>query len=164
MQLTGRLLFPALVNGVPADSPMQQRPIPPPLPGVLREIGRRPHALCADGVLSAQPQIVDDGPISLDVVIFYIVEQPTPASDQHQQPATRMVVLGVNLQMLGEILDAVREQSDLNFRASRVAVVQFVLFDQSFFVLRRQSHCLLSSFYSTNLGTGYATNQLKTQQ
>jgi len=87
--------------------------------------------------LSADAQIVDDGTVALNVVAAHIIEQSAAAPDQHQQTATRMVILLVNLQVLGEVLDAMGEQADLNFRTSRVGVMQFVLLDQLFFVLRR---------------------------
>jgi hypothetical protein len=41
-----------------------------------------------------------------------------------------MVVLAVDAQMLGEVIDAVREHSDLHFGGTGIRRVRFVLIDQ----------------------------------
>jgi hypothetical protein len=37
-----------------------------------------------------------------------VVEQPPPATDQHQQASPAVMVLLVDLQVLGEVVDALR--------------------------------------------------------
>jgi hypothetical protein len=115
---------------------MQQRPMPSPGVAGAGDRSQAAGALSQTG-LSAQAQVIDDGAVSLNVVAPYIIEETAAAADQHQQPATRMVILLVGLQVLGEILNAMGKQAYLDFGASGVAVMEFILVDQSFFVLHR---------------------------
>jgi hypothetical protein len=52
-------------------------------------------------VLTPQPEARDELSIALDVLALEVVEEPPTAADEHQQPATRVVVLLVGLQVLG---------------------------------------------------------------
>jgi hypothetical protein len=102
------------------------------------DLARRPLGESAGrNSLSAESQRFDDGPVALNVVVFNVVEQTSPTADQHEQSAAGVVVLGVDLQMLGEILDAMGQQTDLYLRATGVAVMQLILFNQYFFILGR---------------------------
>ena len=53
--------------------------------------------------------------MSDDVVPPEIVEHPTAASDEHQQTALAVEVLLVDLHVLRQVLDALREECDLHF-------------------------------------------------
>lgn len=68
-----------------------------------------------------------------------------------------MVVLRMRLEVLGELIDSVGKECHLHFRRTRVARMQFVVFDDlrfCFFALR-QSVVLLQTFkwYHTLLGS-----------
>ena len=45
-----------------------------------------------------------------------VVEQPTPPTDEHEQPTARVMVLLVDLQVLREVVDALGEERDLDLR------------------------------------------------
>jgi hypothetical protein len=66
--------------------------------------------------LSAQSKIFDNRSIPVYIFVFHIIEQTAAAADQHQQPSPRMMVLLVDLEMLGEIGNAMGQQGGLNFR------------------------------------------------
>jgi hypothetical protein len=117
--------------------------------GVLR-VNRR---------LSAEAEIIDDGAVPLNIVVPHIIEQAAAAADQHQQPATRMVILLVDLQVLGEVLNAMGKQADLDLGAAGVAVMKFKLVDQTLFFLHRKNHGVFPPFCADS-----AISQLKTQQ
>jgi hypothetical protein len=51
-----------------------------------------------------------------------------------------MMVLFVNAQMVGQVLDMFRQDSDLHFGRTRVRFVDFVLLNQLVFALLRQCH------------------------
>jgi hypothetical protein len=51
-----------------------------------------------------------------------------------------MVVLGVDLEMLGEVIDALCEERDLDFRRSRVAVVSLVRADDAGLTILGKRH------------------------
>jgi hypothetical protein len=55
--------------------------------------------------LSAQAQILQNGPIALHIVVFDIIQQPAPPTDQHQKSPTGVVVLFMEFQMFGQILN-----------------------------------------------------------
>ena len=61
-----------------------------------------------------EPELGDNRPVALDVGPLQIVEQPAPLSDQLEQPAPRIVVVGVRFQMVGEVVDPFTEEGDLD--------------------------------------------------
>lgn len=58
--------------------------------------------------------------ITLDVLPLQIVEQAPTLTDQHEEPALTMEVVLVLLHVLGEVLDSLGEQRNLDFGRSRV--------------------------------------------
>jgi hypothetical protein len=56
--------------------------------------------------LSSQTQPSHNFVIPLDVDFLQIIKQTTSLLDHHQQPAPRMIVLLVYLEMLGEFVDS----------------------------------------------------------
>src|SRR5205823_949344 len=63
--------------------------------------------------LAAQPQLLDQRPVSLQVVPLHVGQKPPAAADQLEQPAAGMMVVLVHLHVLGELADPLREQGDL---------------------------------------------------
>ena len=61
-----------------------------------------------------EPELGDDGPVAFDVGALQVVQQPAPLADQLQQPAARIVVMGVRLEMVGEVIDPFAEDCDLD--------------------------------------------------
>src|ERR1700760_3846519 len=74
------------------------------------------------------------------VRLAQVVEQRTARRHQLQQAATRMVVLHVRLEMLGEIIDAFRQDRDLNFRRAGIARLGSTRLDDFRFALRGNRH------------------------
>src|SRR5687768_16529185 len=91
----------------------------------------RPLVQC---VLSAKPELADDLPVPLDVVVLDIVEQATSTTDELHQAPTGVMVALVHLEMLGEVVDAFREDGDLHLGRTGVRVVEPVLGDRGGFV------------------------------
>src|SRR5690606_36142359 len=52
--------------------------------------------------------------ISLDIFTFQVVEHPSSLTDQLEQAASTVVILVVDLEMLGEVVDALGHQRDLD--------------------------------------------------
>src|SRR6266496_1278630 len=71
---------------------------PPP----IREGGPRPPP----DPSAPEPQARDERSVALDVLPPEIVQETTPLADHLKQPATRVMVLRVGLQMLGQGIDA----------------------------------------------------------
>src|SRR5205814_531032 len=55
---------------------------------------------------AAQAEASNQGPVALDVVVADVVEQPATTADQHEQTPTAVMVLLVDLQVVGELVDA----------------------------------------------------------
>ena len=78
----------------------------------------------------AQFQFLRDRLIATQVNRLQIFEQAAALADHDQQPATRAVVFFVGLQMLGQMVDAMREQRDLHVRRTRVFGVRLECFNR----------------------------------
>src|SRR4051812_35847861 len=83
---------------------------------------------------AAQAEAGDQRPITLYVVVADVVEQPATTANEHQESPSTVVVLLVDLQVVGELVDPLREQRHLHFRRPGVGVVDFVLADRRGFV------------------------------
>src|SRR5258706_8993822 len=84
-------------------------------------------------LLATQTVLLNDLAIALDVDVSSVVEHSTSTADQHQEATTTVVVLLVALQVLGQLVDPCREQCDLHFRGTSVAVVHLVRVDRVLF-------------------------------
>ncbi len=64
-----------------------------------------PHCIFLS--LSAETELLDDIPVSLDVDFFQIIKRTTSLTDQFQQRKTGYVVFLVVFQVLGKVSDTV---------------------------------------------------------
>src|SRR5688572_5431278 len=78
---------------------------------------------------AAQTETLDELAVARDVDIGEVAEQTTTLTDEEEQATTRVVVVLVLLQVLGEVLDSLREERDLDLGGSSVTGVRRVLFD-----------------------------------
>src|SRR5688572_7461803 len=102
-------------------------------PGVFRVGGGRPAAAGApagnarDGIrdwpldprrdcLAAESKPSDDGPVARIVLLHQVGEKPSTLSDELEEAASRMVVLGKAPEMIGQRPDPLGEERDLDFR------------------------------------------------
>ena len=70
----------------------------------------------AHATVESAIEAIDQISVALGVLSLQVVEQTTPAADEHEETAARMVIFGVRLEMLGEVADALTENRDLYFR------------------------------------------------
>jgi hypothetical protein len=63
-----------------------------------------------------ETKLADQGPIAFDIRPLQVIQQAATLADQLQQPAPRIVIMGVRLQMVGEVVDPLTEDRDLDFR------------------------------------------------
>jgi hypothetical protein len=80
-------------------------------------------------ILMAELQLLCNRLIAAQVHALQVFEQTTALADHHQKPAARTVILFVGLQMLSQMVDAMREQRDLHVRRTRVLGVRLKLFN-----------------------------------
>jgi hypothetical protein len=90
------------------------------------------------GGLPAQAELLDDSPIPLTVRVLEVQEEAAALADDPKQPHAGMVVLGVGLEMLGELVDALGKKSDLDFRGTGVLLVDPVIGDQPLLDFNRE--------------------------
>jgi hypothetical protein len=67
-----------------------------------------------DGLLAAKSEATDDLPVALDIVVADVVEKATTAPDELQEPTACVVVSFVDLEMLGQVNDALAQDGDLH--------------------------------------------------
>src|SRR5262245_36055801 len=85
--------------------------------------------------LFSQTKTIDQVVITVDVTTLQIIKKAAALADQLQQSAARMIVLLVSLEMVGQFIDALRQQRDLDFRRSGVGAMRLVLRNQFEFSL-----------------------------
>jgi hypothetical protein len=74
--------------------------------------------------LATKTELADDGSVSLDVVVLQVIQKATALADEHEEPAATVVVLLVDLEMLGQVLDTTGEQCDLHLRRTSVGLME----------------------------------------
>jgi hypothetical protein len=90
--------------------------------------------------LSPDTELFDQPFVTGKVAGMQIVQQPTALAYQLEQAATRMMIFRVRAQMLGELLDARRQQRDLYLRRSAVVGSASVGLDYFPFAGDRKGH------------------------
>src|SRR5260221_1677018 len=73
------------------------------------------HWIYGRASLLAQAEAVDQRAVGLDVLALEVVEQAAALAHHGEQPAARMEILDVRLEMLGEHVDPLGEERDLHF-------------------------------------------------
>jgi len=63
-----------------------------------------------------QPELGDDRPVALDVRALKVIEQPATLANQLKQAPPRIVIVGVRLEVVGEVIDPFAEDRDLDLR------------------------------------------------
>jgi hypothetical protein len=89
----------------------------------------------ADKWLLADAEFGNDGLVALGIVFLEVVEQATALADQHEKSAARAVVFLVRFEVLRQLANPFAEQSDLDFRAARIAGMRAVLVNEGFLLL-----------------------------
>ena len=97
-------------------------------------------------LLLSEVELRDDRTVALDVLVAKIRQQAAAMANHLQKPAAGMMILLVLLQMLGEIRDARGQHGNLDFRRTRVALVDGILLDKSGFFFFGKHVCILLLF------------------
>ena len=70
--------------------------------------------------LATQSQFCNQGPVTLHVLFLEVPKQSPTLSDHHEKTSPTVMILFVDLQMLGEVIDTLSQQRDLNLRRTGV--------------------------------------------
>lgn len=95
--------------------------------------------------LLANTELRDDDAIPLDIHLFQVVEQIAAMTDHFEQAAAGVVILGVNLQMRGELVDAIGQDRDLNLGRAGIGFMKAVFLDD-FSLFFFTEHCFHLNF------------------
>src|SRR5919108_5787744 len=89
---------------------------------------------------AADVQPLDQRLVAPLVLAPEIIQELATLGDELEQPASRVVVLDVALEMLGEIGDALRQDRHLYLRRARIAGFRSMSLDQFGFAFSRNRH------------------------
>src|SRR5690349_13944976 len=81
-------------------------------------------------VLAAQAELLDESAIALEIRLLQVPEEPATPADELEQPAARVVVLRMGAEVLGQVVDALRQHRHLHLGRAGVLPVPAVLRDQ----------------------------------
>src|ERR1700761_2084561 len=73
--------------------------------------------------LLAEAELFDQSAVALEVASLEVVQEATAFADQHQQATPRVVIFALLAQVLGEVVDALGEQRDLDLGGPGVLLV-----------------------------------------
>src|SRR5262245_52504108 len=110
--------------------------------------------------LLADAQLLDESLVPLAVLALQELEQARAAADHHQQPAARREVLLVDLQVLREVIDLLRDERDLDLGAAGVLVVRAIGADERLPLVLRDRHDRVSFTPRLPAGPRLGTSRL----
>ena len=84
-------------------------------------------------LLATKSEFADDRVILVDIAMTQIIEKLPTTRDQLEQALARIIILLVYLEMLRQLVDALRKQCDLHLRRTRVRSMRFVVGDYLLF-------------------------------
>jgi hypothetical protein len=79
--------------------------------------------------LSTQPERLNDPLVAIDLLASQVVQQATPLAHHLEQAAARVMILVMYFEVLGEVRDALAEQSDLDLGRAGILLMGPVLLD-----------------------------------
>ncbi len=104
-----------------------------------RANGRSPSALTF--ILLTDAESRDNGAVSLDVNLDKVVEERSALTDHLEEAASGVMILLVDLEVLGQVVDSLGEKSDLNFGRTCVTLMSRVfLHDSKLFFFQHNFH------------------------
>ena len=92
-------------------------------------------------ILLTDTQLGDQSTVTVDVLLRQIVQQVAALTYHHQQATTGVVVVLVDTQVLGQLVDAGGEDGNLNLGGAGVSLMGSVLQDDLGLLLL-QNHCV----------------------
>ena len=98
--------------------------------------------------LLAQVQLLDDGTVACDIGLLEVTEEVTSVTNHLQHAAAAVMVLVVGLEVLGQSVDAMGKNRNLNLRGAGVALVRRVLLNNGLLFVFQHGNFHLSFYYA----------------
>lgn len=93
--------------------------------------------------LATKSEALNERAVTRDVDVGEVSEKTATLADKEKKSATRVVVVLVLLEVLGQVLDARSEQRNLNLRGSSVTGVRCIFFDDRLLDVCFESHVVI---------------------
>ena len=90
--------------------------------------------------LFSYTQMADDFAVMVGVPLSQVVQQTATLADQHEETAARVVILRVGLEVLGQVRDPFRKESDLDFGRAGITGLAGEFLDDSRFSFCSEGH------------------------
>src|SRR4051794_9098747 len=90
--------------------------------------------------LAAQAELLDQGAVALEILALQVVQEAAAPSDELEQAATRVVVVLVRAEVLGQLVDALGQHRDLDLGRAGVRLVLAELPDMLQLLFLREGH------------------------
>jgi hypothetical protein len=87
-------------------------------------------------LLPSQTQLFDEGPVTFDVFAFQVIQEAPALTHQLDQTPPGVMVLGVDLEVVREVIDPLAQDSHLHLGGAGVHVMQPVPVDDFLFLIR----------------------------
>jgi hypothetical protein len=97
--------------------------------------------------LSAQPQPLDDGPVSFSIFFLQISQLSPSLPYQLEQTSTRVLIVFVKAQVSRQLDDAGGQQRDLYLWRTGIAGMNMILLNQALFLSLGEWHNFLLDKY-----------------
>ena len=110
--------------------------------------------------LLAQVQLLDDGTVACDIGLLKVTEKVTSVTNHLQHAAAAVMVLVVSLEVLGESVDAMGKNRNLNLRGTGVTLVGRVLLNNGLLFVFQHGNFHLS-FTMRELSGGLVNTALR---
>src|SRR3972149_1585266 len=79
----------------------------------------------------ADPELFSQGPKPLRTLLSEILQETAALADEHQQAPPGVVILHMQLEVIGQAVDALRQERDLDLRRAGVPFVESKLLDEA---------------------------------
>src|SRR4051812_24786325 len=73
--------------------------------------------------LAAQAELLDQGAVALEILALQVIQEAAAPSDELEQAATRVVVVLVRAEVLGQLVDALGQHRDLDLGRAGVRLM-----------------------------------------
>ena len=107
-----------------------------------------------DPALAAQAQLLDDRGVTALIGVLEVVQQPAALGHHLQKATTRVVVLLVGLEVLGQVGDPFRQDRDLDLGAARIVGGALVFANKLGLAFNRNLHRVITPDRGEKLGLG----------
>ncbi len=61
-------------------------------------------------------EFLNNDSVPLNIGLFKVIQEPAPLTDEFQEPTSRMMILFVHFEVIGQIFDPIAQKGNLDLR------------------------------------------------